>query len=113
MFTKSQAEKLAKYIWDGDDYWSNKLKELVLDDEQGKSSTFLMSSELSFDEACRKGVIRFEIEEIDDNCDPPCFLIFPEDKREEEIEFLFNYLTTEELDDFLRKMKRDKEKNKN
>ena len=37
----------------------------------------------------------------------------PEDKREEEIEFLFNYLTTEELDDFLRKMKRDKEKNKN
>lgn len=82
MFTKSQAEKLAKYIWDGDDYWSNKLKELVLDDEQGKSSTFLMSSELSFDEACRKGVIRFEIEEIDDNCDPPCFLIFPEDKRE-------------------------------
>lgn len=36
----------------------------------------------------------------------------PEDKREEEIEFLFNYLTTEELDDFLRKIKKDKEKNK-
>ena len=30
----------------------------------------------------------------------------PEEKREEEIEFLFNYLTTEELDDFLRKIKR-------
>lgn len=36
----------------------------------------------------------------------------PEEKREEEIEFLFNYLTTEELDDFLRKIKRNKEKNK-
>lgn len=34
----------------------------------------------------------------------------PEEKREEEIEFLFNYLTTEELDDFLRKIKRNKEK---
>ena len=32
----------------------------------------------------------------------------PEDNREEETEFLFNYLTTEELDDFLRKWKKSK-----
>ena len=82
MFTKSQAKQLAKYIWDRDDNWSNKLKKLVIGEKQDKSGIFTAINVLNFDEACRKGLIRFDVEEIDDNCGLPCFLIFPEDNTE-------------------------------
>lgn len=36
----------------------------------------------------------------------------PEEEREEVTEFLFNYLTTEELDNILRKWKKEQENKK-
>lgn len=81
-FTENQAKILARHIWEKSDDWSKKLRALVLGDTIEQKSTSLITNEMNFDEACNKGVIRFGIEKIDDNCGLPCILIFPDYETE-------------------------------